>query len=471
MATNIKELIPQNYVIICDTNVFLHIYRYSPDFSDFALKCLQTVSSSIIIPSTVKYEFFKHYRSYFGDMERRVRSVGKDAKEQISTAARKILKICDNLEALQYPDVEELRENLSEKFDELIEIPESFFEDRNILDFISNPWKGKNLVYDLVNDIISNGHSMPAVTQEEIYQICDEGEKRFKADPPTPPGFKDAKKKDGVRKYSDLILWKEVLKYSKEQKVNVIFVTDDVKCDWWIDNNGTRVFHPALITEFCRETGNKILPFTSLEFFSNVSDSFSITKTDAVEIALKITDTDYFERVYSSVFDRISDDLAFSGERYLEPSSNIGTNGIDELEISEMEFLTAEQLHRDEDIITYIFTFHVEAEATSFDYWGYDDESKEVLLGPSGAHTFEGKIDVEVTREADMYLDFEADNGFETAKIVAGSLKEKSYCPLFEHECEEPIQGAYSTCPECGQKINFENDGGNGFCVDCAPNH
>jgi len=29
----------------------------------------------------------------------------------------------------------------------------------------------------------------------------------------------------------------------------------------------------------------------------------------------------------------------------------------------------------------------------------------------------------------------------------------------------------YSTCPDCGRPIGIHNDGGNGFCVDCAPNH
>lgn len=253
--------------------------------------------------------------------------------------------------------------------------------------------------------------------------------------------------------------------------MNIIFVIDDVKSDWWIDNNGTNEFHPSLISEFGKETGNKIVLFTSLEFLSNVSDSFNVAQTDAVEIALKITDADYFGRVYSSVFDRIVDDLTFSGDQYIEPSSHIGSNGIEELEISEMEFVSAEQLHRDQDIITYMFTFRVEAEATSFDYWGRDDETKEILLEPSGTHTFEGKINVEVTREAGMYLDFEADNGFETAKNVTGALQETSYQPLFDEEYEEPIEDAYSACPECGRKINFDNDGGNGFCIDCAPNH
>lgn len=42
---------------------------------------------------------------------------------------------------------------------------------------------------------------------------------------------------------------------------------------------------------------------------------------------------------------------------------------------------------------------------------------------------------------------------------------------LDETEEDEYVPDAYDTCPDCGRKINFENDGGNGFCVHCVPNH
>ena len=29
----------------------------------------------------------------------------------------------------------------------------------------------------------------------------------------------------------------------------------------------------------------------------------------------------------------------------------------------------------------------------------------------------------------------------------------------------------FDTCPDCGCRIGIENDGGNGFCINCAPNH
>ena len=29
----------------------------------------------------------------------------------------------------------------------------------------------------------------------------------------------------------------------------------------------------------------------------------------------------------------------------------------------------------------------------------------------------------------------------------------------------------YNICPDCGEKFDMENDGGNGFCIKCAQNH
>lgn len=39
-------------------------------------------------------------------------------------------------------------------------------------------------------------------------------------------------------------------------------------------------------------------------------------------------------------------------------------------------------------------------------------------------------------------------------------------------ECKEDLRRPYfDICPGCGQKIGLHNDGGNGFCTDCAPEH
>lgn len=469
MANNIKDLIQQGYVVVCDTNVYLHIYRYSPEFSDFALQCMKCVLPSIIVPSTVKLEFLKHYRAYFGGMEKRVHNIANDAKSQIQTATQKALKICDNLQALQYPDISTLRNSLVEKFGELTAITDNFFEDRAILDLIANPWGGEDLVYGMFEQIINTNHLMPAITQEELYLFCEEGEKRYNAEPPIPPGFKDAKSKDGVRKYSDFIIWKEIIRFAKSNTANVIFVTDDAKSDWWIEIEGKRKFHPSLVAEFENEVGTNILSFVALDFFNSVAQSYSVAKSDAIEIALRMTDDDYFTRTNEAVFCEIEDSLSLSGEKYIEPSAHLSTSGIGEIEIDEWEFLSAAQTGRDQERITYVFKYNVLAKATSFEYWAKDEYTKEILLCPSGSHTFEGIISVEVQREADMYLDFSGDNGFENVKIIEGHLVETDYQPIFDYE--EPLPDAFNICPDCGCQINLNNDGGNGFCVKCAPNH
>lgn len=53
----IKRLLESGYIIIPDTNVLLNLYRYSPEFSEFGLQCLQEVIGNIYLPSTVRIEF------------------------------------------------------------------------------------------------------------------------------------------------------------------------------------------------------------------------------------------------------------------------------------------------------------------------------------------------------------------------------------------------------------------------------
>lgn len=87
-----------------------------------------------------------------------------------------------------------------------------------------------------------------------------------------PPGFKDGKTKDGIDKYNDLILWKEVLKYCRENDKNLIFVTDDVKPDWWTGDGTKKEFHSLLIKEFKEVTCKDILALNSQQLYGILGD-------------------------------------------------------------------------------------------------------------------------------------------------------------------------------------------------------
>ena len=60
-----KKLESGSCIIVFDTNVFLNLYRVSPDYADFLLKCLYIVKSYIIVPKTVQIEFNKYSKAMY----------------------------------------------------------------------------------------------------------------------------------------------------------------------------------------------------------------------------------------------------------------------------------------------------------------------------------------------------------------------------------------------------------------------
>lgn len=162
-----------NQAIVLDTNVLLNIYRYSPEFSEFALECLKAVSGGIILPATVRIEYKNHNRTCFSAMEKRFAEIGKETKKQISAARIKILNSCANLTRLQYPDVEELKASLGENLDAVKKTLDDYFDDHASLELIQRSWGGKDYLEQLVDAMTI----MPSPKQEEIYKWCEEGEK------------------------------------------------------------------------------------------------------------------------------------------------------------------------------------------------------------------------------------------------------------------------------------------------------
>ena len=106
---------------------------------------------------------------------------------------------------------------------------------------------------------------LPAKNLEEIYK---EGKARYKQK--IPPGYEDEKNKPEPDRYGDLVIWKSVMEHAKKQKKSVIFITDDVKEDWWRfalknDRIGPRA---ELIAEFKEVASQSIWVYVSEEFLS-----------------------------------------------------------------------------------------------------------------------------------------------------------------------------------------------------------
>jgi hypothetical protein len=74
-------------------------------------------------------------------------------------------------------------------------------------------------------------------------------------------------------KYGDLLIWKQMLKQAKETGKDVVFVSRDVKEDWWeLDKDKKPVRpRPELFREFREETGKNLIVCTDTELFGHLA--------------------------------------------------------------------------------------------------------------------------------------------------------------------------------------------------------
>lgn len=462
----IKELLEKgNCSIILDTNVLLHIYQYSPDYSQFALDCLKTIKEHIVLPSLVHLEYSRHCHTEFKKSQRKVEGAVEGPTKQLKDVSAKMMAACSTLEQLHYPDIDELKEYLEEKFKDIATYLSDFFSERPGWALASSSFSETDILAGFVQELSDNKQVLDPFSQTELFRLCDEGKDRYKNN--IPPGYKD-NDKDGIRKYADLIIWKEILRFSKSKNRDVIFVTDDVKNDWWEkDQNGSKVFSTTLIDEFKKKTKQGVFPFDSRVFFDDISRDYSIGKPQMLELALHVNLSKLADDVADDVFSKIESSIIFPNSNYFE-DSDIEVEGIDEFEIEEYEYLGVEE--NPDYIGEYDFSYNVIMSGISYDYLGRDDDTKEVIMSPGRIYTFEGIIHVEVSRDVDDYMDFDSFI-ITDASIKDGNLKQTATEDLsFNDGSDFEASAKGQVCLDCGRLLTWE-DGSSGYCRDCAPNH
>jgi hypothetical protein len=244
-------------VFVFDTNVLLNLYRYTENTTKEFLEVLNNLRERIWIPHQVGLEFNFN----------RIKVI----KSQLSSYSKIISKINDNSERF----INNLRQDLSEyikrhpsiKIDELINGIREFFEEvkgkiQNLEEKHPN-YLENDPIFGKISELF-NGKVGDSYDDDELNKIFNEGEQRYKCK--IPPGYKDDEKK-GIKfyngmyfkeKYSDLVLWKQILDFASKNQRSVIFVTDDEKEDWWEIMNGETVGpRYELLNEFKIKTKGK----------------------------------------------------------------------------------------------------------------------------------------------------------------------------------------------------------------------
>lgn len=262
-------------VIILDTNILLNLYVMSPELRERVLASLLSVESNLWMPYQIGYEFHMNRKNktiqfrntkkdYINKVESGIIEVLKKEREKLETSFSVRKDFITDYEDI-YKGFQKDIENFVKK------LKEKLFDESNTdpIILINKLYEGK------VNKIDNNDYE----------QWEKEGIKRYEK--LIPPGFEDKDKKGYLNfnknypaKYGDFFLWKEILEYSlNNNKKNVVFVTEDLKPDWFYETKGSKVGpRIELIKELLEFADAKLRVYrteTFLSFISNSEEDFN----------------------------------------------------------------------------------------------------------------------------------------------------------------------------------------------------
>ena len=254
-------------IIVIDTNILLNFYRYSTSTRNELYKVLESLKDRLWIPYQVAFEYFKNKENVientYKDFERLKKDIDKNINEiieKIESKPQKQLKCREEL----VKKAQKVKDELKNEIEKEEKTRKKEAKETDI----------EKLIFNLFNESIGK-----EIVGEEFQKMKEEGNRRKKEK--IPPGYKDAEKEEN----GDYYIFYSIKKFAKEMQKNIIFVTDDVKEDWFIRSLGkTKCGEYRLLNEFFNETGKLLLIYTSDGFLKqyennvDTKDKVSINK-------------------------------------------------------------------------------------------------------------------------------------------------------------------------------------------------
>lgn len=387
-------------MIVLDTNIILDLARYSLYTSKNILKIFNQCIGSIWIPNQVYEEYTKNKYPVFGELKKRYSSFEKNLLEIINESEKKIEKNLNG--SYKYFSNKVLLQELSKKIEEFRDIIKSY-KDSVGIEYDEITSDSPKIIEDIehfINDLRKREQVGEKIGFKEKLEIIKEGELRYRYK--LPPGFMDCEK-DGIEKFGDLFVWKEILKLpSKNEVKNIIFITNDIKDDWWSkDKSGNLEMRSELRDEFNEVNKKTYINFMPMSTFQKyASDVYDLYEFE-VYIDLNRNDKLFIDRIDDVIWNYIIEEIYDNPNDYLV-SGDIGSEGIYDVDISVCsptgQELIYTELIEDGVSIVYELEYEMEIYCISYEYWGEDEDTKEVIRSPKIEHTFKGSIIVSIER-------------------------------------------------------------------------
>lgn len=253
---------------VFDTNVLLNLYRYSSKTSTQMLKYLKILQDRTWIPYQVAEEYMKRRYDAIYDRDNKYTLFNNEKEKFLNSVISNFrIKKDDEEYKILEKNIDSWLSNYKKNYQKI----ETNNSNDKVLDQIL-------IIYD---NKIGDPYS-----KEELEKIETEGKERFEKE--IPPGFKDSKKEKN--QYGDLIVWKQIIDFSKENKKDIIFITDDQKEDWWNISKGKTIGpRIELRKEFIDATGQRFHMYNMDSFIDMFKEKINNTVDISVINEIKRT--------------------------------------------------------------------------------------------------------------------------------------------------------------------------------------
>lgn len=269
----------QEAIFIFDTNMLLNVYRYSQEARERYFEILTRLKEQIWIPYQVAYEYQEGRAGVIQQQLNAYDDVSKILRDSLQSL-KKALKAYDRKHSFINP------KNLIENIAKAVEEADTTVKKakKNHPDFLKQ--------YDLYREKLEQlflGKVGPQYSREKLDELYKKA--AFRLEIKMPPGSEDSEKKD-YKKYGDTIIWLQIIDHARVYKRPIVFITDDLKKDWWLlgyQSRGPDRPRPELVHEMFVETGNLFYMYQGPEFLYKGQKLFKLEeKPDVIEEAKEI---------------------------------------------------------------------------------------------------------------------------------------------------------------------------------------
>jgi PIN like domain len=239
-------------LVIPDANVLLNLYRYTARTRTDLFAVLKKIRGQLWVPHQVVAEFWRNRESALREPQALDTKAMADLEEKCEQSTE-VLRTWSNRIALAPEEVSRLEEKLREAFQKVVSSISSRADAGDSR--LSATSTQSDPILRTLNSILK-GRIGPPMEAGAYKAAVEEGERRIREG--LPPGFMD-KGKNSDHAVGDYLVWAQILDEASARNCDVLFVTADVKEDWWRKEHGqARGPHLDLVRELRQRAGTQL---------------------------------------------------------------------------------------------------------------------------------------------------------------------------------------------------------------------